>query len=114
MPLTVNRVENQGKDFFADAEVISTYTRAQAIKDGVLIDISEWAKEYGFKFPVAVTTGVWGMIDDPEGMKCAGQSAKGRGLDVVAMLKMYARRGNYRLLPCNLCYPPVQEKRGSA
>jgi hypothetical protein len=93
MPLTVNQVENQGEDFFANAEVISRYTRAQAIEDGVLIDISEWAKEYGFKFPVAVTASVWSLIDNPEGMKCAGQSAKGRGLDVVAMLKMYGRRG---------------------
>jgi hypothetical protein len=74
-------------------EVIDVYTRAQAIEDGVLIDITAWAKEYGFKFPVAVTASVWSLIDDPEGMKCAGQSAKGRGLDVVAMLKMYARRG---------------------
>ena len=74
-------------------EVLSVYTRAQAIEDGVLIDISEWAKEYGFKYPVAVTSSVWHLIDNPAGMLCAGQSAKGRGLDVVAMLKMYARRG---------------------
>ena len=94
MPLTVNQVEKQFADFFGKpAEVISRYTRKQAIEDGVLIDISEWAKEYGFKYPVAVTIGVWSLVNDPEGMKCAGQSAKGRGLDVVAMLKMYGRRG---------------------
>ena len=99
MPLTMNQVENQVKDFFADAEVISRYTRAQAIEDGVLIDITDWAKEYGFKYPVAVTASVWSLINSPEGMKCAGQSAKGRGLDVVAMLKMYARRGSIIFFP---------------
>jgi|SaaInl8_100m_RNA_FD_contig_21_1499363_length_234_multi_18_in_0_out_0_1 hypothetical protein len=28
------------KNIFQDAEIISTYTRAQAIDDGVLIDLS--------------------------------------------------------------------------
>jgi len=79
-------------------EVIDVYTRAQAIEDGVLIDVSEWAKEYGFIYPVAVTSSVWALIDNPKGMKCAGQSAKGRGLDVVAMLKMYLRRGGSEIL----------------
>lgn len=40
-------------------EAISTYTRAQAIEDGVLVDVSEIAKEAGFKFPVAVTRAAW-------------------------------------------------------
>jgi len=34
--------------------VIHTYTRAQAIEDGVLIDVSEMAREAGFRWPVAV------------------------------------------------------------
>jgi hypothetical protein len=33
-----------------------TYTRAQAIGDGLLIDVTETAKEKGFKIPVAVTS----------------------------------------------------------
>ena len=40
-------------------EIICSYTRAQAIKDGVLIDVSEAAKEAGFKIPVAMTDTVW-------------------------------------------------------
>jgi type I site-specific restriction endonuclease len=43
-------------DFFG--EVIFYYTRAQAIKDGVLVDVSKLASEAGFKYPVAVTQGV--------------------------------------------------------
>jgi hypothetical protein len=39
--------------------VIHAYSRANAIEDGVLIDVSSVAKEAGFKIPVAVTSGVW-------------------------------------------------------
>ena len=37
----------------AFAPVISAYTRAQAIEDGILVDVSETAREAGFKIPVA-------------------------------------------------------------
>ena len=46
-------------DFFGPA--ISTYTRAMAIEDGVLIDITDIAKTAGLKFPVAVTHTVWNL-----------------------------------------------------
>ena len=39
--------EQSVESFFGD--VISTYTRAQAIEDGVLIDVSSMAREAGFK-----------------------------------------------------------------
>ena len=44
---------------FEDFHVIHKYTRAQAIEDGVLIDVSETAREAGFRFPVALTSGAW-------------------------------------------------------
>ena len=44
-------------EFFGD--VISMYTRAQAIEDGHLIDVSETAHEAGFTLPVAMTATVW-------------------------------------------------------
>jgi len=40
-------------------EPISTYTRRQALDDGVLVDVSEMAREAGFRFPVAVTHAAW-------------------------------------------------------
>ena len=40
-------------------EVIYTYTRAQAIADGVLIDVSDTAREAGFCWPVTLTQGAW-------------------------------------------------------
>ena len=33
--------------------VIFAYTRAQAIEDGILVDVSDTAREAGFKIPVA-------------------------------------------------------------
>ncbi len=73
-------------------KVIDIYTRAQALEDGVLVDVSSWARGYGIVYPVAVNDSVWALIEDPGGMECAGQSVRGRGLDVVAMLAMYIRR----------------------
>ena len=52
--------EETGKGFWDDAEIIYPYTRAQALEDGVLVDVSEIAKEAGIKFPVALTAAVYG------------------------------------------------------
>lgn len=41
-------------------EPIHTYTRAQAIEDGALVDVSETATEAGFRVPVALTHAAWG------------------------------------------------------
>ena len=40
-------------------EVIYSYTRTQAIEDGVLVDITETASEAGFRWPVAITCATW-------------------------------------------------------
>jgi hypothetical protein len=40
-------------------EPIHPYTRAQAIDDGYLIDVSETAREAGFRLPVAITRSTW-------------------------------------------------------
>ena len=45
-------------------DVIFSYTRKQAIEDGVLVDITEMAKEAGIKYPVAITsTAFFGYVD---------------------------------------------------
>ena len=68
--------------------VISTYTRAQAIEDGVLIDASNMAREAGFKWPVALTAGAWADCvawseDDTE--RQIPQDELGRLWDVLLM-----------------------------
>ena len=39
--------------------VIMSYTRAQALEDGVLVDAGPLAREAGFHWPVALTRAVW-------------------------------------------------------
>src|SRR5512147_2842343 len=66
--------------------LIFSYTRAQAIADGVLRDVSELAKEAGFRFPVAVTAGVWAeCVAVPAGV--TDQDETGRLWDVLTMLR---------------------------
>ena len=49
---------------------ISAYTRAQAIDDGILVDVSDTAREAGFNIPVAVTRTVWNYGDDRAMVSC--------------------------------------------
>lgn len=72
---------------------IYTYTREQALKDGVLIDVTTTAREAGFKYPVAVTQAVWeGTITPDEEARNLGQSEAGRLWDVLWMCYLEARR----------------------
>ena len=74
--------------------VISTYTRAQAIADGFLVDVSETAREAGFNIPVAVTRGVWErLIALPEGYQ-GFQDERGRLWDVLWIARHYALRAS--------------------
>jgi len=67
-------------------EVIHKYTRVDAIRDGTLIDVSETAKEAGFKIPVAVTQAVWAdCVAVPRGLE-GMQDESGRLWDVLFML----------------------------
>lgn len=66
-------------------EVIHSYTRANAIKDGALKDISGLAKEVGFIYPVAVTRAVWDSCIK-WGKECpAVQDEDGRTWDLLVM-----------------------------
>jgi hypothetical protein len=50
-------------------EVIFSYTRAQAIADRVLIDVTPTALEAGFRFPVATTAALMAAVETIEGHK---------------------------------------------
>lgn len=72
-------------------EVIYSYTRSQAIDDGVLIDVSEMAREAGFKIPVAITAAVNSLIENiPESR--SWQDVDGRLWDVLWMASQAAKR----------------------
>ena len=78
---------DETKKFFG--EMIHVYTRAQALEDGVLVDVSETAREAGFKVPVAVTRAVWNQYikwTDEDTNKQTSQDEAGRLWDVLWVL----------------------------
>jgi hypothetical protein len=76
---------------FENAELIHRYSRADAIRDGVLIDVSAVAQEAGVRYPVALTAAVWAKcVAVPPGVAC--QDEAGRLWDVVWTLRCAIRR----------------------
>jgi hypothetical protein len=74
------------EDFWADAEIISAYTRAQALQDGMLVDAGKLAREAGILFPVALTIALWDGYIVPDGIG-DGQSVDGRLWDTLMLLR---------------------------
>ena len=68
--------------------LIFSYTRAQAIEDGVLIDVTAQAKETGFKFHTVVTDNLFHTyLEPPAGLEGEGQSVSGRLHDLFTLLR---------------------------
>lgn len=91
---------------FSEEDVIFKYTRKQALEDGVLVDISEPAKEAGIKFPTAVTQAVFGVLSDTSS---PGQDFKGRVWDLLMVLRMSAKSSKND----RICFAPFFTMRGS-
>jgi hypothetical protein len=102
------------ENIWEGAEIISRYSRAQAIEDGVLVDLTntedangrKLCQDAGFKWPIAMTIGAWNATiglggtwkpdpNDPESEvlqlpEC--QDAPGRIWDVLMVLKFAIKR----------------------
>ncbi len=79
---------------FADATRISCYSRADALADGVLINLSSIGREAGLRFPVAITRAAWEAwigwtAEDTK--RQTYQDEPGRAWDVVHMLAVKLR-----------------------
>ncbi|RZU28895.1 DUF6573 family protein [Edaphobacter modestus] len=82
---------------FENAEILSMYTRAQAIEDGVLVDMTaepfgDLAREAGLKWPITMTSTAFHAfvaVSDTKGHSC--QDIKGRWWDVVWMFRRTRR-----------------------
>ena len=75
-------------------EVIYSYTRAQAVADGLQVEVSKVAAEAGIKFPVFITRTVFdSFVAVPEGV--SGQDEAGRLWDVVWMLRFAIRKSQH-------------------
>lgn len=97
-------------NIFADAPVISVYTREQGIKDGELVDVSELAAKQGFKYPVAMTRAAWADCvawskEDNE-RKGTAQDETGRLWDVLTMLRFGAKKADGSIFEFQLLRVP--------
>ena len=73
--------------------VIYSYTRAQAVADGVQVEVTKTAQEAGIKFPVFLTRTVFdGYVAVPEGV--TGQDEAGRLWDICWMLRFAILRSH--------------------
>lgn len=94
---TLENIDSQPLDMSAlFGEAIYSYTREQAIADGVLIDISSVAREAGFVFPVAITSAAWADCvawGESDSERQTHQDESGRLWDVLTML-LHAIRSN--------------------
>jgi hypothetical protein len=78
---------SQEHPLFENADLIHRYTPAEALRDGVLIDVSATAREAGLRWPVALTAAAWARcIAVPAGVVC--QDEAGRLWDLVWMLRL--------------------------
>ncbi len=87
---------NTVTELFGD--VIHSYTRAQAIEDGVLVDLrqgelDDLAANAGIRYPIACTSAVFeSCVALTPAAHRAGNDLKGRLWDVLFMLRMAIRR----------------------
>lgn len=89
-------MSNQPTEHPFFGQVISVYTRAQALADGVLIDAGPMAREAGFRWPVAVTAAAWEDCvawSECDSDRQTHQDQSGRLWDVLFMAA-YAARAN--------------------
>jgi hypothetical protein len=76
---------------------IHGYTRAQALADGVLVDVTETAREAGFRIPVAITAAAWSKTvqwSEVDSERQTHQDEAGRLWDVLWMSYVAARRAS--------------------
>jgi len=87
-------MNNQPNEHPFFGKVLSVYTRAQALADGVLIDAGPMAREAGFRWPVAVTAAAWEDCvawTDTDSERQIHQDQSGRLWDVLFMAAFEAR-----------------------
>lgn len=73
--------------------IIFSYSRADALADGVLIDVTAEAKGYGFKLPFAIGDNLFSYVTPPPGLEGEGQSLEGRLHDLMTLAALSARKG---------------------
>ena len=100
----MNTPKNENTDSPFGA-VIYSYTRAQAVADGVQVEVTKTAQEAGISIPVFLTRTVWdSYVTVPPDV--TGQDEAGRLWDIVWMLRfaiIRARSHRSGSAPCTRC-----------
>ena len=75
-------------------DLVHSYTRAQALEDGFLVDLNQFipVNESGYKFPVACTRTVWEIIEKAVKNKKHGNDHKGIVWDILSMSRMNTKK----------------------
>lgn len=82
--------------------VIYAYTRADAIADDTLVDVSQMAHEAGFRLPVAMTAAAWAdcvQWGEADSQRQTHQDESGRLWDVLWMSAITARKAHGQGVP---------------
>jgi hypothetical protein len=91
---------------------IFRYTRAQAIADGVLIDVTAIAREAGIRFPVALTSSLYHEYLLPHGdAAMSGESTEGRLWDLLQVFRTIARESDESELRFSVLFTDDSSKR---
>lgn len=91
-----------------DDDVVFSYSRRQAIADGVLLDVTAMAHEAGFRYPVALTAAAW--ADCVAWPRCGGegQDEPGRLWDVLNMARLAVKRATGATVQFTVLVRPVR------
>jgi hypothetical protein len=85
-----------GREGTPFGELVHAYSRAQAIADGVLVDVTRQASPAemhgGFVVPVAVTAALWAAIEAIPDSLAGIADSRGRLHDVLWMASLAVRR----------------------
>jgi hypothetical protein len=81
---------------FTNADLIHVYSREDALNDGNLVDVSEMAREAGFKYKTALTHNAFAdcveWTDEDNKRKGTCQDVPGRLWDVLYMARVAVQR----------------------
>ena len=73
-------------------EMISSYSRSDALRDGMLIEADpQLCREAGIRFPVAISDHLWGYVEQDNLGEMPGQSVNGRLWDLLWLFSLTAR-----------------------
>lgn len=96
--------------FFGD-EYTDIYTRADALEDGDLVDVSQMAREAGMPLPTAITRAVFARLTPSDEEAALGQDFSGRLWDLLNILMYSARRNpNTDTIPFYFLMQEMSEK----